>query len=179
MLLIDINFSRADRPCLRRRDTRGRRWWVGSGPYRAGVPGRLPRLLTGVAFLLVGAFLSWLGALGLLAYIPGVGTSGRLTVAHCAPVSRGGVSCTGMFTTPDGEARTVTVEGIDREGSTVDATVYPWDTGRAYARAGTGSLLRSAGTVAFGCVVFAIGAFAALPATGLHPRLRRHHPDAS
>lgn len=137
------------------------------------MPGRLSRLLTGIAFLLVGAFITWLGTLGLLAYIPGMGTSGMLAVSHCAPISRGGVSCTGTFTTPDGEARTVTVEGIDREGRTVKATVYPWDADRAYARAGTGSLLRSAGTVAFGCAVFAIGAFATLHATGRHPRTRR------
>lgn len=121
------------------------------------MPPRIVRLVASVVFLFVGAFITWLGVSGLLAYVPALGVEGSVTVTYCDYVPRGGVTCTGVFTTPDGEKRTVVVEGADRDDVTVDATVFPWDGERAYARDGAGSALGSVGAAAFGGLVLALG----------------------
>lgn len=125
---------------------------------------RVLHLVTAVAFIGVGAFVTWLGALGLLAHVPAAGTGGSLAVSLCTPVDRGGVTCTGTFTAPDGQTWTVVAEGVDRAGVTVDATIFPWDDARAYARGGVGSVLGAAGTTVFGGAVLAIGAVGAVMA---------------
>ncbi|GGN63732.1 hypothetical protein GCM10010112_23260 [Actinoplanes lobatus] len=118
------------------------------------MPRRALFFVVSAVFSVVGAFLTWHGALGLLAQVPGAGDAGMLTVSYCAEVSRGGLACEGVFTTSDGVARTVSVQSADRVGATIEATVFPWDNSRAYAR---GSVLDATGTTVFGGTVLGMG----------------------
>ncbi|WP_144122422.1 hypothetical protein [Catellatospora sichuanensis] len=126
---------------------------------------RALHIVVTIVFLAVGAFLTWHGALRLLVHVPEVGTPGPLAVSYCAPVSRGGVDCTGVFTAPDGTTWTVTAEGADRAGVTVHAKVFPWDETRAYVRGDDlGSVLGAVGATAFGAAVLALGVTGAVMA---------------
>ncbi|MEV0900379.1 hypothetical protein [Actinoplanes sp. NPDC049802] len=125
-------------------------------------------LVGSVAFSIIGAFLTWHGALSLLAQVPAVGDAGMLTVSHCGKVSRGGLACNGVFTTSDGVTRTVSVQGTDQVGTTVEATMFPWDDSRAYAR---GAVLGAAGATVFGGTVLGMGVMGTILAARKDRRL--------
>ena len=127
---------------------------VDQADYPGGMARRALLFGTAVAFVIVGAFLTWQGLIGLLAQVPGVGDSGTLTVSRCAPVSRGGTACTGEFAAPDGSTRTVDVQGADRVGASVEAVMFPWDDDRAYA---SGAVPGAVGTTLFGGAVLGLG----------------------
>lgn len=118
------------------------------------MPRRALLFVTAVAFVTVGAFLTWHGLIDLLARVPGVGKDGVLTVSRCEPVSRGGVACAGTFAASDGSVHTVSIQGVEQAGATVEATMLPWDDSRAYA---PGAASGAVGATAFGATVLGIG----------------------
>nr|BFE61415.1 hypothetical protein GCM10020063_059410 [Dactylosporangium thailandense] len=87
-----------------------------------------------VAGLIVGVTVLGLGVLWLLAFVPGVGVGGRVGTTECGTgLPRHGPTCWGDFV-PDGggSPRPVTIDGVDEEGVTVPAVMYPWAPGQAF-----------------------------------------------
>ncbi len=107
-----------------------------------------------VAGFIVGPVVLALGVLWLLTFVPGVGSEGRVSTTACGNAPRHGATCWGDFSPDDGGApRPVTIDGVDDEGVTVAAVMYPWAPDQAFRPPGAGTAIGSAATALAGCAV--------------------------
>jgi hypothetical protein len=86
-----------------------------------------------VAGLFVGLLFMTFGVLWSLAFVPGVGTTGRVTTTECGTGPRSDLTCWGDFTPDDGgPPRSVAIDDVDEEDVTVAAVMFPWSSSQAF-----------------------------------------------